>query len=109
MALSKPAAPAGGPLTSGALAPSDVLLLFPRLSEMLSAAQWDDGSARVTSSILLFVEGILWKACLNDRAVGRTLWATGSTPEALFTALEGMLASGQCDWRAAPKSAPPRR
>jgi hypothetical protein len=79
----------------------DLAVLLPTLWEYLSLASWDDGSARVTSSLLLFVEDGLCKLCLNDRALERTGWASGVTLEAALSAMDASLADGRMEWRKA--------
>lgn len=99
MALRKPVADAqrldGGDGGAG----GDLAILFPTLFEYVTNGEWDDGSGRQTSSLLLFFEDGLFKVCLNDRALGRTCWATGRSAEGAVMSLEGALASGSNDWR----------
>ena len=47
---------------------------WPSLVEYLSQTKWDDGSPRETSTLMLLVEDGMLKACINDRALGRSLW-----------------------------------
>ncbi len=99
MALVRPGgAPANGG-GGGALSGGDAATLCPVLWEYLSSEQWEDGSARLTSTLLVFVEEGRVKVCLNDRAAQRKGWVTGVTPEAAFTALEASLAAGNIEWR----------
>lgn len=99
MALSKPVSAASGPNALGASAGSDCATLFPCLWEYVVSAQWEDGTPRVTASLLLFAEDGWFKLCLNDRACDRSAWASGVTPEAAFSSLEGQLAAGSVEWR----------
>jgi len=72
---------------------------YPCLVDYLSDVTWDDGSARETATLMVLVEDGHLKACLNDRANGRSLWvAVGSFEEAMV-ALEGHLSGGTGDWR----------
>lgn len=81
-------------------------VLYPALWEYLSLERWEDGELRETSTLLLFVVEGRWRACLNDRAHGRSCWRSGDTLEALLVSLEDALASGLAEWR---RSRPPVR
>lgn len=102
-----PSSPGGSP--PGA-APSDPSFVSrcPALWEYLTLLSWEDGAPREPATMILMVEEGRWKACLSDRATGRTLWRVGDTLAALLEALEGSLASGEADWRRG-KAPPPRR
>lgn len=71
----------------------------PALWEYLTLTRWEGGEERATSTITLFAEDGVVKACLNDRALGRSLWAAADTVYEAIDALEGILASGSADWR----------
>lgn len=77
----------------------------PALHEFLTATQLPDGSARTVSTLLVFTEGGLWKACLNERDAGVNLWATAETLQALWAELEARLTAPMVDWR--PSRRPP--
>ena len=81
--------------------------LFPLLHEYVTAVTWADGSPRITSSLLIFFEDGIFKACINDRAAGRSGWATGKTVDQALSSLEAMLAGDRVEWRKA--KAPGRR
>lgn len=72
---------------------------YPALAEWLSAQQYPDGTARETSTLLAFIEGGLYKGCLNDRDNARGLWASSGSFEGLLEALEGHLQAGTGEWR----------
>lgn len=74
-------------------------VLYPTVFQYLTDAVWDDGSPRETSTLMLLVEDGWLKACLNDRAMGRSLWVTGDALADVLAALELHLASGSGDWR----------
>ena len=99
MALVRPTGNQAGSGGGGVLAGSDATILFPNVWEYLTGLAWEDGSARQTSTLLVFVEDGMCKMCINDRALGRKAWATGPTPEAAITSLESCLASGAVEWR----------
>jgi hypothetical protein len=103
MALKKPGPverPAGV-VGIGALDPQ--FMEMPCLWEYLTAEKWDDGSARQTSTLLFFVEDGRVKVCLNDRAAGRTAWATGTGFLDAMQSLEAALDGERVEWR---KSSP---
>lgn len=98
MAMKKPGSGSSPtPLDGAAL--SDWTTLFPELWGHLSDPVWEGGEERRTSTLLLFWEEGLWKACLNDRALQRTAWSSGATPEGVLTSLEAGLADGMLEWR----------
>jgi hypothetical protein len=72
---------------------------LPALLEHLSVAQWEDGSERETSTLLVFTEDGTWKACLNDRSHDRTAWAAGRSLVGLLLGLEAAVAAGTVEWR----------
>lgn len=71
----------------------------PALSEYLTATEYPDGAKRTTSTILLFVDAGMVKACLNDRDQGQSLWVSASTPTEALQALERHLSLGTGEWR----------
>lgn len=99
MGLRKPVSNGGYPVGSAGDAPSDAAIMFPALFEMLTATAWEDGSPRTTSSLLLFFEDGWFKACVNDRAAGRTGWATGRSADAALASLEASIANDSVEWR----------
>jgi hypothetical protein len=72
---------------------------YPNLTEYLVLRTFADGSERETSTLLIFAVDGLWKVCLNDRAEGQCLWASGASHGDAMAALELMLESGSADWR----------
>lgn len=76
----------------------------PAVMEYLTADQWPSGGVRVTSTVLVFVEDGVWKACLHDRQDGSTLWVSSGSMPGLMSVLEATLASGQAEWRKARRS-----
>lgn len=73
----------------------------PRLHEFLSCAVYDDGSARKTGTLLVFVDSGLLKACLSDRDVSQVAFASANSMAGLLEALEGGLLEESLDWRVA--------
>jgi len=89
--------------TPAGVGQSDASTLWPLVWEYFTSVSYEDGSARQTSTLMLFAESGTVKVCLNDRDADQSLWAAGLTPEAALTSLEGMLGSGAADWRAKRK------
>jgi len=72
---------------------------YPRLYNYFSDTKWDDGTARKTTTLLLFLEAGMVKLCLNDRATNRQAFISARTlTEALTLADEG-LSQDSVDWR----------
>lgn len=99
MALKRPEAVSSGSRGGSNLGLGDAAGLFPVLVEYLSCEQWDDGTARQSSTLLLFIEEGCFKLCLNDRAASRKAWVSGRTAEEAFSTLESALAAGGVEWR----------
>jgi hypothetical protein len=70
---------------------------------MLTAARYEDGSARLTATLLLFCELGVVKVCLHDRDQGQTAWASGATLGDCLEALEGGLQADTLSWKASAK------
>lgn len=100
MAIQRPSGVPSNGGSSGPLVGGDAASYFPVTWEWLTSEQYDDGSTRETSTLLIFVEDGSVKLCFNDRGGDRKLWASGRDALAALTALEGMLAAGTGEWRA---------
>lgn len=72
---------------------------WPAWFEWMTTDAWEDGTARETSTLLVFVEDGLWKCCFNDREGSRRLWVSGSTLGGMLGALDASLRTGEGDWR----------
>jgi hypothetical protein len=72
---------------------------FPVLWSFLTQKTWEDGSARLTSTLLIFEQDGILKAMLKDKDAGLCLWVAGATFEGLYDALEGALSDPRADWR----------
>lgn len=72
----------------------------PHIHDHLTEQVWEDGKRRMTSTLLIFCEGGMWKARLNDRAVKISAWVSGESWEALLEAIERGLAAESLEWRA---------
>jgi hypothetical protein len=99
---------AGKAGTSPGAAASDASLAAacPALHEFLTLSVLPSGAARTTSTLLVFVEGGLWKAVLNERDAGLSLWATAESLQGLWDELEARLTAPAVDWRPSRRSAP---
>lgn len=98
---------AGG--SNGALPPDqETKLQYPALFEYLTAATYPDGSQRQTSSLTLFSEDGLFKACLSDRDQGLNLFVSETKLLACFEALELLLGDDNTPWRVARAKGKPK-
>ena len=80
--------------------------LYPAIVEYMTLVMDDDKQQRQTSTLLLFAEGRVWKACLGDRETELSLWASGESVAELLEALEAMLESSTPGWRSKGKRIP---
>lgn len=100
MALHKPTGNgSSGPSLSGSTAAGTWLSTFPSLLEFLTCSAWPDGDPRQLGSLILFVEGPVWKVCLKDKNGPRTCFVTGPDPDSLLLAVEEGLDKDRLDWR----------
>lgn len=79
----------------------------PALAEYLVAEEVPGQGARMTATLLIFVEDGQFKSCLYDRDNDRKLWRSGSSWGGLLASLEAALAGKEADWRKALQG--PRR
>ena len=101
MPLKKPAAPSSGNgWSSGTISTGTLLTAFPTLLEFLTLPTWPDGSRRERGTLLVFVDGSAWKACLKDKNGPRVCFVTSSDLDGLFLAIEDGLDRDSLDWRA---------
>ena len=99
---SGPASVQGSP--GGVMVDSGFARMYPVLASQLSETSWDDGSSREVSTLLLFVEGGRWKACLSERSTGRVGFLSQDTLAGLLISLEGHLVAEDLDWRQSRQS-----
>jgi hypothetical protein len=85
-----------GGIVAGGGGPDD---RWPALSEMVCASRWPDGTARLTSSVSLFVFDGVVKGVLNDKDSGLAAWVSGDALESVLDALERGLQEDSLDWR----------
>lgn len=100
MALSRPSEPVSAGSSIQPLNDPEFKRRFPTLLEYLTQTTWDDGSPRQTSTLLIFVDDGVLKACLNDRACERALWVASGTLSGAIAELDESLADPHAPWRA---------
>jgi hypothetical protein len=76
-----------------------IMSSLPGLMEMLLSQTYPDGSRRVPSTLLLFVDGGMVKACLNDRDQGLAAWSSGDSVTTCLQAMEKALVGDTLEWR----------
>lgn len=80
----------------------------PALHEFLTLCVLPGGATRSPATLLVFSEGGLWKAVLNERDAGLNLWATAESLQGLWSELEARLTAPVVDWRPArPRTSAP--
>jgi len=72
---------------------------FPCLHEWLTLDQWEDGTARAPSTLMLFLDDGRPKGCLSDRDEGKVAFVAAWTFTDVLTALEEGLLADSLDWR----------
>lgn len=106
MALKKPDPAATSNGVAGGSRDGDEWVLYPTLMEWLTEERWDDGSSRLTSTLLIFCEQGAWKVCFNDRAADRNTFLAAGTFAGVLGLLEERLSAGTIEWK--PKGGKPR-
>jgi hypothetical protein len=81
--------------------PADIIFHsdYPTLAAYLTAAAWPDGEVRQLSSLVIFCEDGVFKACLSDKDTGNVLWASSRVWSDLPLSLEARLTEDSPDWR----------
>jgi len=72
---------------------------FPTLNDYLTNRSWADGSARITSTLLVFIENDVLKVCINDRDNARSCFVSDATFTGLLEKIELGLKAESLDWR----------
>lgn len=72
---------------------------FPTVWEYLTETTFTDGSKRLTSSLNIFFQDGVCKISIRDKEAGEILWASADGPMSALKVLEGMLVSGEAEWR----------
>ena len=97
--VKRPTDSSGHGSSSEALVDAKFCKDFPLLLTYLTDGRWEDGSARILSTISLSVEDGRWKLCLNDKDLRRSLYFTGDTLQDVFRSVEKALGGSSADWR----------
>lgn len=97
--MRKPTAPPRGTVTNEKWKDAEFEADYPFLFAFLHETKWDDGTQRQTGTMTLFVQDGVLKAVVNDRALERSGFVSGSTLSLLFDALESNLSEDTMDWR----------
>lgn len=71
----------------------------PALFEFLTALEWESDVPRVAGTMLVFMDGSLWKACLTDKDQALYAFISADTFESLLKTVNASLISGKVDWR----------
>lgn len=72
---------------------------LPSLAEFLSETVWEDGTARQTGTLMVFVEEGRWKGWLHDRDQGCSAFLSNTTLSNLLACLDTALAGDEVEWR----------
>jgi len=91
---------------SGAILDPEFSKSYPALHEYLTADQYPDSTPRARSTVSIFVEEGLWKACLNERDQGLVLFVAEERFGALVEALELLLQEDRVPWRKSKAKSP---
>jgi hypothetical protein len=73
---------------------------YPALVEFLTSSTWPDGSGRTAGTLMIMVEGGLWKAWVHDRDASVAAFVSSGTLMGLLKSVSQGVESGQLDWRA---------
>lgn len=82
---------------------------FPTLLEWIVTEQWEDGSERKTSTLMIFGEEGRIKLRLADRETEKVLWVTAESVKKALASLEADLVGGTGEWRDQPTYTPQKR
>lgn len=98
-----------GPQLRADLKRDDILVDYATLGDYLSDTEFDDGSSRRTSTLLVFVEDGVIKVCLNDRENGRSAWASGKTLRSALQSLNDSVRDDVAEWKGSRATGPGNR
>lgn len=73
--------------------------LFPNLFAYMGQTAWEDGTPRLTTTVLFFIERGELKLCISDRDLQRSAFITGSDFQSLLESVETALEDDSVDWR----------
>lgn len=88
-------------VTAGSRSMSDPAAVAetPSLWAYLTQSAWEDGTPRLTSSLLLFEQDGFLKVMLRDRENGLCLWVAAPNLSSAFAAVELALSDPTVEWR----------
>lgn len=89
----------GGDDAETVLGDDEFAAAYPITYQYLTQRKWSDGSPRMTSSVLIFVDGPIAKVMLRDREEGLCMWCASDSLWRAFDVLEAKLADPAADWR----------
>lgn len=72
---------------------------YPYLHAMLTSQKYEDGTPRITSTLLIFSDNGVLRFCLNDRDNNRSAFFTDSTFEWILEKVEQSVAMGTVEWK----------
>lgn len=72
---------------------------YPAVSEYMTAFTWPGGEARLTSTLMIFVDHGGVKVCLKDREAMASVWVCARGVDEAMDLLEAAVASGRAEWR----------
>lgn len=77
----------------------DFIRGLPTLYEYMTSTSYDDGSARRTASLTIYLSDGLFKVVMKDNDTSEVCFTSGGTMTEVLCNLESNLSSGNCDWR----------
>lgn len=83
-----------------AFSDADFKKCYPYLHAHLTDMRYEDGTSRVTSTVLIFCESGVLRLCVNDRDNNRSVFFTASTVEEALMKAEDALATHTANWKA---------
>jgi len=95
--------------SGGSATPAELGTVAPALCEFLTVSQWEDGSSRQVGTVMLLVDGVVWKAWVHDRDGKRSCFVSARTPLELLSSVEDVLANNGGDWRPDDRSGGKRK
>jgi hypothetical protein len=72
---------------------------YPNLLAFMTQERWEDGTPRLTTTVLFFVERGELKLCISDRDLQRSAFLSGSDFQSLLELVEQRLEADDLDWR----------
>lgn len=72
---------------------------YPTLFDYLTQTKWDDGTSRVTATLMIFAQDGLLKGMLRDRDAEQTLWVAADGFEKLLKLMDKAASDPDAEWR----------